>query len=204
MQALLFLSLTLAFSWQILNVALSRNRERWASRSLTLRRQADFKGKSKMSMIVRRDSSSPQSSGMSRFWDRIRSRSPEAGVSRWKSRASEGALSVRQVGEGALTGAALGLAHAELKDGLDFHKIPIDGVVGLLGIVAAVVQSDEPYAHDLRNIGTAGATVFAFRKTYDLMAAKKAESSKLTAGAGAHGEYDLGAEDPVIAAARNL
>ena len=117
-----------------------------------------------------------------------------------KSHAKEAALTVRQFGEGIVTGAVLGAVHAELREGLDPHGIPIDGTVAILGAVGAFALAREEYAHDLRNIGTAGATIFAFRKTDALLTHKKAAAIAGESTMGA----DIGREDSILMAGRGL
>jgi len=127
-------------------------------------------------------------------------------------------LGIRQAGEGGLTGAALGAAHASLKTGLDVKKVPIDGVVAVAGLVGAAVMAEEEMAHDLRNVGTAGLTVLAFRKGYDFVAEKKlakgespggtfgpAQKSKIAGedDDGIGSDVDVG-EDPIVNAAKSL
>jgi len=67
-------------------------------------------------------------------------------------------------------GAALGYAHAELKNGLDIritstatHGVPADAALGILG----ALTGSETLQHS-------GFSVFGFRKTMDLIAAKRA------------------------------
>ncbi len=145
---------------------------------------------------------------------------------------SAGAAMVREVGEGAITGAALGVAHAMLPTGLDIDgKVPLDALVAGLGILGGVGMAHEEYGADLRNVGAAASTIFSFRKMYAFAAAKKmADTSKpaelripgdrvqeqnvlmqkqasgKTAALAAHGDFgaDAGQEDPVITAARGL
>ncbi|MGH9966567.1 MAG: hypothetical protein ACREBG_01870 [Pyrinomonadaceae bacterium] len=135
-----------------------------------------------------------------------------------RSVARETGLAVRQAGEGGLTGLALGAAHASLKTGLDVKKVPVDAVVAVAGIATGIAMAGEEMAHDARNVGTAGLTVFAFRKGYDLMAEKKLQRGEAPGGtfgpaqkskiAGEDDEdtsdaVDVG-EDPIVAAAKSL
>jgi len=118
-----------------------------------------------------------------------------------KVHAREAALTARQLGEGVITGAVLGAIHAELREGLDPHGVPIDGTIAVLGAVGAFAMANEEYAHDLRNIATSAASVFAFRKTDALLSAKKAAR---IAGESAMAGEDIGREDHVLRAARAL
>ncbi len=145
---------------------------------------------------------------------------------------SAGASMVREVGEGMLTGAALGAAHAMLPTGLDIDgKFPLDAAIAGLGILGGVGMAHEEFGQDLRNVGASASTIYSFRKMYAFAAAKKmADMSrppelripgdrvqeqnvlmqKQQAGKSpalaAHGDFgqDPGQEDPVIAAARGL
>lgn len=139
-------------------------------------------------------------------------------LSRVKQHASEGLEAVRQGGESLLTGGALAIAHAELKTGLDVRGVPIDALLGGLGLAGRAAMAHMPGGVDSGNIGASAATVFAFRKTFDLIAQKKASKGQATGGAfgpaqqaKVAGEFegdssddsDVG-EDPIVAAARAL
>lgn len=106
-------------------------------------------------------------------------------------------------------GAILGYAHAELKNGLDIrptatstHGIPADAAVGVLGMMTG---SD--------TLQASGFSVFGFRKTLDVIAAKRAAMSPpgpppngtvgVARPGGAMFFGDMG-EDPILAAARAL
>jgi hypothetical protein len=123
----------------------------------------------------------------------------ERGLSRVRAHVSETALAVRQVGEGVVVGAALGAAHAKLAGGLDVKGVPADLALGLLGAGTGIAFANEPFAHDLRNVGTGCATVFAFRKTADFLAAKK-----VAATVTGERRVDIGAEDPILSMAQNF
>ncbi len=118
------------------------------------------------------------------------------------------AQGVRQGGESAIIGSLLGAAHVHLKTGLDVGKIPVDGVVGVAGLLAGVALAHEDVGTDLRNMGAAGITTYSFRKTYDFLAAKKRAKGEKPGGtfAGESDEpgYVNAGEDPIIAAARAL
>lgn len=135
-----------------------------------------------------------------------------------KAHAREAGMTVRQFGEGALTGAALGAVNAELVGGLDPHGVPVDLAVAALAGAGALASSGEDYAHDLRNIGTAAITVFSFRKTDGFLSEKKAakiagesnyaygreNSGYAYSGEGQNPNLDVGAEDPIIRKAREF
>lgn len=120
--------------------------------------------------------------------------------------ASHGVHAVRQYGESVLVGAALGAINAEFAEGLDPHGVPIDlcvaglGAVGSLALASGHVSpSGEELAADARNMGAAGATIYAFRKVDRLLRTKRGAISGEFSG-----EYNDGEEDPIITAARNL
>jgi hypothetical protein len=123
----------------------------------------------------------------------------ERGLSRAHASVSETALAIRQVGEGVVVGAALGAAQAKLAGGLDIKGIPLDAAVGGLAIVGGIALADEPIAHDLRNVGTGCATIFAFRKTADFLAVKK-----VAATITGERRADIGAEDPILSMAHKF
>jgi hypothetical protein len=145
------------------------------------------------------------------------------GLGRVKAHAMGAAHVLRQGGESVVVGAALGALHVELPTGLDVHigsspAIPADAVLGVVGLAGAVLLAHEEVSSDLRNAGSAAATVFAFRKTHDFLAARAASkgvtpgsvvaatSSASTAGAtaataAAHGDFG---EDPITQLARSL
>ena len=145
---------------------------------------------------------------LSKVWAGIRG----GGVKRVESHALEAGHAVRSVGEGAVTGAVLGLVHAER--GLDVDGTPIDGVVAGGAALAAIAYPT--VGADMRNVAGAAAAVFAFRKTHDWRHEKKladgsAKGGKIEKpGAGkVAGEIDLGdstmgAEDPIIELAKSL
>lgn len=124
---------------------------------------------------------------------------------------------VRGGGEGLVVGAVLGAAHASLPTGLDIKlpigegrsaHLPADAVLAALALVgSAAMAPNEAVGTDLRNTGIAAAGIFAFRKTADFVALKNAQSGRTTySSLAAHGDDEsyMGAEDPVVAAARNL
>ncbi len=141
------------------------------------------------------------------------------------------AHTIREVGTGALVGAALGAAHAMMPLGLDFKgKIPIDGALAAAGILGGIGLAGEPLAAaSARGVGVAASTIFGFRKAYQFAAAKKAANLALppeqriagdriqeqnmalqkSAAAkapalAAHGDFGQEFEDPIVTAARAL
>lgn len=80
---------------------------------------------------------------------------------------------LRAGGESLLVGGILGAVHAQLPGGLDFKKVPIDAVAGVLGIAAGAVGAQMEVGKDLQNAGAAALAVFAFRKSNDLIVEAK-------------------------------
>src|SRR6185369_3017315 len=131
----------------------------------------------------------------------------------------EGAHAFRAGAEGALTGAALGAAHAVLPNGLDLDtkgRVPLDGIVAAVGLIGAGYAGgfadSAPFAADLRNAGTSAIGILSFRKTFAFTAAKR-KAKGLTVGGKFAGEDEnpdysgggFGEEnDPLIQAARAL
>ncbi len=130
-------------------------------------------------------------------------------MARAKLHAAAAGHGLRQGGESLVIGGILGAAHTQLKTGLDVKKVPIDAVVGVLGLVGGAALAHEDYGVDLRNAGSAALAVFAFRKTHDVLAEKMRQQGKTPGSAAAttpaaNGENDFGAEDPIVKAARFL
>ncbi len=124
----------------------------------------------------------------------------------------EGALALRQGGESLISGALLGAIAAQRKGGLDAGKVPIDGVIGILGLGGGVAMAGSGYAPELRNLGATSLGVLSYRKTLDYFATKggttgaaSAETGKGKPGAKGkvHGD-DIGAEDEISRAAAAL
>lgn len=131
---------------------------------------------------------------------------------RVKSHAHAAVQAVRGGGEAGFTGLALGALHAEGKTGLDVFegKVPVDALVGAGGLIGSVLLAEHETATDSRNIGISGTAIFSFRKMHDYLAERKIAKGEVPgsavpkgAPAAAHGDA-MGAEDPVVAAARLL
>jgi hypothetical protein len=103
-----------------------------------------------------------------------------ASLTKAKIHVIETGQSIRQTSEGAVMGAALGAAHAEL--GLDHKGIPVDAVIAVVGAVGRGALADQSVGVDIGNIGASAASVFAFRKTYDFVHAKKMAAGQKPAG----------------------
>lgn len=124
----------------------------------------------------------------------------DAGSRAVKSRAADIAYTIRQVGEGAVVGSILGAIDAEV--GLDQRGVPLDLVGTAFGSAAAIYFAGEDFSHDIRNAASDCMTVFSYRKTKELV-------QRLGGGGGAKvsgedGDSDVGEEDPVVQAAREL
>jgi hypothetical protein len=130
-----------------------------------------------------------QKSLIRRYYDKAMG-SGSSSLARAKRHVIGGAQVIRQGGESALVGAALGALAVELPTGLDVHvgsspAIPVDAVVAAVGLGASVLLAHENVSDDLRNAGAAAATVFAYRKSHDYFAAK-AVAKGITPGSAVH------------------
>ena len=132
-------------------------------------------------------------------------------MARAKQHAAAAGQGIRQGGEALLVAGILGAASVELPQGLDHQGIPIDAALGVTNLVAGVAFAHEEFGSDLRNAGSACLAVFAYRKTQDLLAAKKRARGGVPGFQAAktstvHGDYDYSSmgEDPIIAAAKLL
>lgn len=151
-----------------------------------------------------------QKSALARLVERVGG--PGAAMSRVKAHAMATGQAVRQGGESVVVGGLLGVAHVELKTGLDVTvkgtKLPADAIGGAAAMIAGVALAQEEYSRDLINAGSAALTVFSFRKAGEFAAKKKAERGGGPPGGRMAGEdyADWGAEedDAIVRAARNL
>src|SRR3990172_9167545 len=109
-----------------------------------------------------------QKSAIRRWYESVSGGS--SAMARAKLHAAAAGQGIRQGGEALLVGGLLGAAHVELKTGLDVRKVPVDAVVGVLGLLGGAAMAHEEFGVDLRNAGAAGLAVFSFRKTHDLLA----------------------------------
>lgn len=148
-------------------------------------------------------SGAPGMSSIRRWYESARGGS--SAMARAKLHAEAAANGLRSGGESLIVGGLLGALHVE--KGLDYKKVPVDAVVGGLGLVAGAALAHEQYGKDLANAGSAALAIFSFRKTYEFLAEKKKADGKPVAGgfkgASVAGD-DYGAEDPIIAAAKFL
>lgn len=152
------------------------------------------------------ESGAPGVSAIKRWFDSAKGASNA--VARAKLHAAAAGNGLRQGGESLLMGGLLGAASVHLKTGLDVKKVPLDGAVGVLGLVGGAALAHEEFGKDLANAGAAGLTVFAYRKTQAFLA-EKARAAGKTPGFEVHGDDEafvngeIG-EDPIVAAARFL
>lgn len=140
-----------------------------------------------------------QKSAIRSLYDRIKAGGDK--MAKAKVHAAAGAAALRQGGESAIVGAALGALDVELKHGLQVGKVPIDLAIGAGALVASTAWAQEEFSADLRNAGGAAIAVGSYRKTHEFLAEKKRQSggtpgSDAAKAAGVHGDSDFGA-DPI-------
>jgi hypothetical protein len=146
----------------------------------------------------------PAKSALRNMYERIKAGGDKLGKA--KLHAASGAAALRQGGESAIIGAALGALDVELKTGLEIKKVPIDAAFGAGALIASVAWAGEEFSADLRNAGSAAIAVSAYRKTHDFLAEKKVHAGgtpgSVAAKAAIHGDFgaDVGT-DPILAAA---
>ena len=160
-----------------------------------------------------------QQSAIRRWYDSVKGGSNA--VARAKLHAAAAGEGLRQGGESLLVGGALAAVHTEFKNGLDIKgRVPLDAVVGVGGLLAGAAMAHTNYGSDMRNAGAAGLAVFGFRKVTQLLSEKLRQqgkkpgyeqtTDKVFEMAGESDLYnpgavqDIGAEDPIVAAARLL
>jgi hypothetical protein len=103
-----------------------------------------------------------------------------ASMTKAKLHVVETGQSIRQGSESMITGGLLGAAHAEL--GLDHKGVPVDAIVGAVGLIGRAALASETVGVDAGNVGAAAMSVFTFRKTYDFVHAKKMAAGQKPAG----------------------
>lgn len=102
---------------------------------------------------------------------------------------------VHTIVESGATGAALGVAHSQLPDGLDIKvgglTAPIDAVLGAIAVISSKAMEGK-VGRSIHAIGDRAIGIWAFRSTVKLLAAKSASvSSEMSA-------------DPLTEAAKHL
>ena len=135
-----------------------------------------------------------------------------------KTHAHAGFRALGCAGAGGLTGALLGAVHVENSTGLAVYRghVPADAALAVLSLAYATAAPDKPMSAEIaRNVSATALGVFAFRKTYDMLAEKRLSSGKTVGGvfgpaqkakiAGElHDGVSVGEEDPILAAGRAL
>lgn len=125
-----------------------------------------------------------------------------------KGHAVSAGHALRSSGEALVVGGVAGAVDAMY--GLDYKKVPMDLVAGAALTAVSVVIGDVDGHHDLRNAGADLLAIGAFRQGGKFAAAKMKEHGKKPVGMFAgdledlSSEIHMGAEDPIIAAARHL
>lgn len=116
------------------------------------------------------------------------------GVTKVKAATTAG----RECLEAGLTGVSLGLvgAHGGLDRGPG-RKIPVDGTVSGLALVASIFGAGNEIGQSLRVVGTSSLAIFTQRKTESFFKDKRATGGKSSM----HGEGDY-EDDPIVAAGR--
>jgi hypothetical protein len=146
------------------------------------------------------------------------SRPAKSAIRRWyesmggagiKRHVTETAQVVRQGGESAIMGAALGLIEAEhgsLDVKLGQHEVPIDGAAAVGGLLGSVIMANDAtgLSADMRNLGSASLAILSYRKAKEWRLRHKGQHTGLLGtGAAHHGEV-IDMSDPVLAAAARL
>lgn len=135
-------------------------------------------------------------------------------IAKAKKHAIATAHTIRATGESAIVGGLLGAAHVELKHGLDQpvgkSTVPIDGVLGVALAGMAVILAEEDVSVDLRNAAMTAIGVCTFRKSYDVLSAKKVARGGVPGGTfgpralSAHGDFGSDAQARQMQAHANL
>lgn len=119
-----------------------------------------------------------------------------------------GLSSFRQGTESLATGLLLGALNST-DIGLDPKGIPVDGLLGVAGLLGSAIGAKSDMAPDARTIGGVSLGIFGFRMTTKLMTEKRLAAGRalpkhLTFGAGVHGENASPSDDPIVRAAEAL
>lgn len=145
------------------------------------------------------------------------------GVKRGMKHVSSFGETARSAAESVAVGGVLGALHVKMASGLDIQgKIPADGLLAVAGWASSIALPGEKIESDLRNIGNAAGSVFAFRKAYDYLAQKQIAAGGAVGGQMGHaattgtpatkvaGEFGFGSDwfgaeqDNLVAASRYL
>lgn len=150
-----------------------------------------------------------EKSQLRRWFERMSSDLPD--VVRPSPRQIHGTLSAfRQGTESLAAGMLLGVANAELPDGLDLYGIPVDAALGAAGLAGSALAAGSDMAPDARNIGSIGLGVFGMRMTTKWLVERKLATGKpvprhLDYSAKMHGDATPSiSDDPIVQAADSL
>jgi hypothetical protein len=128
------------------------------------------------------------------------SQSSGTAMAKAKKHGEQGSRAVAMIGEGALTAAGLAAINVYRNQGLDMRvgkgsrdpktgvtkhmSVPIDGALAAVGIVASIVAHPTApnEASHILNVGSAAATVWAFRKSQEFMAKSYAKKNMMAPG----------------------
>jgi hypothetical protein len=146
------------------------------------------------------------------------SRPAKSAIRRWyesmggagiKRHVTETAQVVRQGGESAIMGGALGLIEAE-HGSLDIkvgqHELPVDGAAAAVGLIGSVVMANDAtgLSADMRNLGAGALAILSYRKAKEWRLRHKGQHTGLLSSGGAHHGDVIDMNDPVLAAAARL
>lgn len=99
-----------------------------------------------------------------------------------------------------LTGALLGVADSELKDGLDVNNVALDGVLAGFLLPSAVMFNSPISA----SVGNSCLTVYGMRKTRTLLAGLKEKAHAMRESSTEESKEEEKKEDPITAASEQL
>ncbi len=146
-------------------------------------------------------------SWVQQFFEKARGNISKAPAATPASYVRETGSTIGDYAEGGITGSLLGAAHA--KWGLDTKAGPIDGMIAGIGALASIgISGHMPLlATHVRKVGLAAATVFSFRRGYEVVkheplagmtGVKVSRPSPVGKGPG------VAREDPIEKVARDL
>jgi hypothetical protein len=109
--------------------------------------------------------------------------------------------------EAVLTGAVLGAAESELKDGLDWNKVPLDLVLFSIAAAGGTIYGSEAS----QRVADRSLTVYSYRKTKELLNSlrTKVQGETMERPLETRAQYagetpTTPSEDPILAAAQEL
>lgn len=120
-----------------------------------------------------------------------------------------GVSAMRTSGEAGMTGALLGLIHAEAKTGLDVHGVPMDALLWGITTFGGIAAGDHELGTDAINIGANCLSVFSFRMVTNFLVRRQVAKGKpvpahLIPGSTIQGQSTVHGEDPILKAARDI